>query len=69
MGERLTPLLAVLMRRGHLVLGVFGALLFVVSILFILTGKPSAAKLAIGLVGVLCMTPTAYTLLGPRRPD
>jgi lysozyme len=63
---RLAPMLALARQRGHLVLGLIGVLLFVISILLILTGKPSAANLLVGLVGVLCMTPTAYTLLGPR---
>jgi len=67
--ERLTPLRALVMQHGHLFLGLLGILLFVVSILFILTGKASIANLAIGLVGVLCMTPTAYTLLGSRSHD
>jgi lysozyme len=67
MRERLTPLLAIVLQRSHFVFALFGILLFVVSVLLILAGKPSAANLAIGLVGVLCMTPTAYVLLGAHE--
>lgn len=67
--ERLAPWVALALQRGHLFLGLLGILLFVISILFILTGKTSAANLAIGLVGVLCMTPSAYALLGGRSSD
>ncbi len=62
--RRLAPVLAMVLKHGHLIIGLVGVLLFVISVLSILTGKPSAANLAAGLVGVLCMTPTAYALLG-----
>jgi hypothetical protein len=56
------------LRRGHLILGGIGVLLFVIAVVAILTGRPSATNLALGLVGVLCMTPAAYRLLGRDRP-
>jgi lysozyme len=58
---------AAFLKRGHIFLGLFGVLLFVLSILFILTGAPTMINLVIGLLGVLCMTPAAYHLMGPRR--
>ncbi|MHB8287201.1 MAG: lysozyme [Caulobacteraceae bacterium] len=65
--ERLAPLLALIVQRGHLLFGIVGLVLFALSIVLILTGKPSVTNLIIGLVGVLCMTPSAYSLLGAGR--
>jgi lysozyme len=65
--ERLAQVLAMVLRRGHLIFGAVGVILFIISVIAILTGKPSAANLALGMVGVLCMTPAAYALLGDNR--
>jgi lysozyme len=67
--DRLAAVSATLLRRGHLILGVIGVVLFMISVVAILTGKPSAWNLGLGLVGVLCMTPAAYGLLGRNRPS
>ena len=45
-----------------------GACLLVAAAVLILGGKASFANLALGVIGVLAMTPGVYGLLGPPRP-
>ena len=54
--------------RAFLSLGLLGAVLFVGAVASILLARPGVLNLAVGLLGVVCMTPAAYALLGPVNP-